>query len=533
MQKYFSLVLFALSLGVVPGVVHAQAPEPLDPRCFTQTECSAARAKMGLTVTGDTVAGVKTETQVQGFYTNTSETHQACKGKTDGAGVELGFCLPAGQAVTSVKFGGTTRFANIGVFIQYIYRYGIIFAGILAVIIIIVSGLQWTASGGNSSTIESAKNRITGALTGLILAAASYIILNTINPSTVNLRLPQVWLLRSDRIQNEYPFCIGIPAVPGQEAGTFKVPKIANYSENYQAIPDGSFAPAYEIVGASSLDRYQQVFPPKQELPAGNCGQKIVVQDTQGTSCVSTYCPQGQFCFPEEKKCLPFQSDGGIAGKISINDGKYLDDIWLRVVCSDGQTDTIEDIDHQEPGDGATFYYFPDVTTKGNDACDGAEHVLGYFMIIEVNDSDLLNTTDDQWMGGKSFCSINGPSCGFYGFNGSLNDSDALPFLGAMEQTGELFLPNEVKTGVNCSFNQTLDSMPNIGNAYSTYLFYAGVKTVAGLFGNDVGQAAGSAVAPGNEVSAEFGTLNGKCQELNNKQKQWDAYIEEKKKAKK
>jgi hypothetical protein len=509
-KSLFTLLFFTFFLGAIPSVVQAQTAQPLDARCFTQTECKAARAKMNMPI----------EEQVKGFYNNTSETREACKNKKDSAGIELGFCLPAGQAVTTVKFGGTTKFANIGIFIQYIYRYGIIFAGILAVLIIIVAGLQWTSSGGNSSTIESAKNRITGAVTGLILVACSYIILNTINPATVNLRLPQIWLLRQDRIQNQHEFCVSVPAVPTGERGKFTIPKIAPYSENYQSIPEDQFKEIYTLHAGD--DRYQEVFPQKTENnPGATCGQKMVIQDTQGTSCTTTYCPDGQLCFAKEGKCKPGPERGGIAGTITARDGKYLDDIWLKVVCNDEDgNSTIRDIDSANLGDGVDSYQFSDVTAQGASECGEAKNIAGYFFTIEVNDSDLLNTTDDQWIGGRSFCQINGPSCGFYGYNGSLNDSDAEPFIGAMIQTQELFLPAEIDRGFKCDFTNTVEAMPNMGNAYSAYVFYAGVNYLLDTNSR-----------PDNE-SAEFGTLNGKCRELSEKQDQWDAYIKKVKDAK-
>lgn len=514
MKKYIiPFLFFGFFLGALPTTANAQgAPPPLDARCFTQTECKVARSKMNLPI----------EEQINGFYNNTSETREACKDKKDSAGIELGFCLPSGQAATSVKFGGTSKFANIGVFIQYIYRYGIIFAGILAVLIIIVAGLQWTSSGGNSSTIESAKNRITGALTGLILVACSYIILNTINPATVNLRLPQIWLLRQDRIQNQHEFCVSVPAVPTGERGKFTVPKIAPYSENYQSIPEGQFKEIYTL-SASDGDRYSEVFPAKTENNAGaTCGQKMVIQDTQGTSCTSTYCPDGQLCFAKEGKCKPGPEKGGIAGTITARDGKYLDDIWLKVVCSDEKGNNyIRDIDSANLGDGVDSYEFSDVTAQGASECGDPKNITGYFFTIEVNDSDSLNTTDDQWIGGKSFCQQYGPSsCGFYGYNGSLNNSDAEPFIGAMIQTQELFLPAEIDRPIRCDFNNTVEAIPNMGNSYSTYVFYAGVNYLLGTNSR-----------PDNE-SAEFGTLNGKCPALNAKEKQWDEYIQKVKDAK-
>ncbi|NCO04707.1 MAG: hypothetical protein GW939_01005 [Candidatus Magasanikbacteria bacterium] len=68
-------------------------------------------------------------------------------------------------------------------YLAAVYRFGVAAAVLLCMLVIIVSGLQWTASGGNSATISSAKKRITGAITGMLLAVGSYSVLYTINPN--------------------------------------------------------------------------------------------------------------------------------------------------------------------------------------------------------------------------------------------------------------------------------------------------------------------------------------------------------------
>lgn len=61
---------------------------------------------------------------------------------------------------------------------------------VLALVMIIVGGVQYVGAGGNQSVISDAKSRITNAILGLILALASWLILYTINPKLVNLELP-------------------------------------------------------------------------------------------------------------------------------------------------------------------------------------------------------------------------------------------------------------------------------------------------------------------------------------------------------
>lgn len=70
---------------------------------------------------------------------------------------------------------------------QFLYPFALSVAAVLAVIMLIIAGLEMmTASEGLRS---DAKQKIWGAVLGLLLAVGSYLILNTINPDLVKLKL--------------------------------------------------------------------------------------------------------------------------------------------------------------------------------------------------------------------------------------------------------------------------------------------------------------------------------------------------------
>lgn len=81
--------------------------------------------------------------------------------------------------VTLTK-GGTTAIYG---YINTIYRWGVSIVGIIAVTVIILSGIQISASGGDSEAINSAKKRILQSVVGLIVLLLSSLILHTINPT--------------------------------------------------------------------------------------------------------------------------------------------------------------------------------------------------------------------------------------------------------------------------------------------------------------------------------------------------------------
>jgi type IV secretory pathway VirB2 component (pilin) len=54
---------------------------------------------------------------------------------------------------------------------------------VIAVLIIVISGIQISAAGGDQTTVTNAKNRIVQSLGGLVILFLSAIILYTINPT--------------------------------------------------------------------------------------------------------------------------------------------------------------------------------------------------------------------------------------------------------------------------------------------------------------------------------------------------------------
>lgn len=74
----------------------------------------------------------------------------------------------------------------IGIMQQYIgqiFKFGAALISIFAVIMIMWGGYEYMLAGGESGTVENAKNRIMQALLGLTLLFLSAVLLNFINPN--------------------------------------------------------------------------------------------------------------------------------------------------------------------------------------------------------------------------------------------------------------------------------------------------------------------------------------------------------------
>ena len=90
--------------------------------------------------------------------------------------------LPGGEASVPVESGAATYMAQLFWFLLSA-------AAILALVMLVVGGVQYIGSAGNTSVLGDAKSRIVNALLGLVLAFAAWLILFTINPDLVDFSL--------------------------------------------------------------------------------------------------------------------------------------------------------------------------------------------------------------------------------------------------------------------------------------------------------------------------------------------------------
>lgn len=75
----------------------------------------------------------------------------------------------------------------LNTYIAGAYKYIISTAAILAALVMMFAGFLWVTAGGNQNSIGKAKQMISGALTGMVLAFSSYIILYFVNPDLIKL----------------------------------------------------------------------------------------------------------------------------------------------------------------------------------------------------------------------------------------------------------------------------------------------------------------------------------------------------------
>lgn len=93
-----------------------------------------------------------------------------------------------GAVNLEVPIGNLVRASSIAEYIAALFKYGVSIAGLIATVVVVIGGMQWLLAAGDSSKIKQAKDRIAGAIIGLVLVLATTLILNTINPEILKLR---------------------------------------------------------------------------------------------------------------------------------------------------------------------------------------------------------------------------------------------------------------------------------------------------------------------------------------------------------
>jgi hypothetical protein len=68
-------------------------------------------------------------------------------------------------------------FEDIGLMINALLNFVVVIAALLVFVYLLWGGIEWITSGGDKGKTESARNKITAAIIGLIVLAAAYAIL--------------------------------------------------------------------------------------------------------------------------------------------------------------------------------------------------------------------------------------------------------------------------------------------------------------------------------------------------------------------
>lgn len=92
--------------------------------------------------------------------------------------------------------GNKQTVLDLGDYIAAVYTYAVSVAGIFAIIMMMIGGFQWMTARDNPQIAQDAKERISNALIGLAITLFAFLVLNTVNPDIVLLRLPKIEVIK-------------------------------------------------------------------------------------------------------------------------------------------------------------------------------------------------------------------------------------------------------------------------------------------------------------------------------------------------
>jgi hypothetical protein len=333
----FILSLFLPRLALAEASSKSEVPE-LNPLCWKQAECETARKSM-----------MSDDKAKEGWVQNISGSLCNKEG--------WGHCMAGSEVTTSIAIAGKTKFIDLGDYLITIYKYAIGLVSIFAVLMIIAGGVQWLTSAGSPEAITSAKKRIFGAIIGLVITYLSYVILYTINPALVSLRLPRTWLIKEQRLVPEY--CSALPS-------STMLALVSEYDKQNEDVT----SKVLKVNSSEYKYSYQKnYFGEKEELKNQlYCGKRFTVKDGGGATCMSDYCALDNGV---QRVCVPF---GVKANQANICEEGI---IGGQITCSNcGRGCNLTDVQ----GDG---WEYPDAVASGVSAGIGAGIGQGLYAVCK------------------------------------------------------------------------------------------------------------------------------------------------------
>ncbi len=98
---------------------------------------------------------------------------------------DLGVDIPGLEFSSAYRDGDRFVSNYLGEYVAAIYDWLLPAAALLAVVVLMIAGLQWMLARGNTSRIDKAKGRIRNAVTGVILLLGAYTLAYLIDPRLV------------------------------------------------------------------------------------------------------------------------------------------------------------------------------------------------------------------------------------------------------------------------------------------------------------------------------------------------------------
>jgi hypothetical protein len=214
------------------------------------------------------------------------------------------FCYPIDTTplTLSVAIGSKTTATDVGDYVKAFYSYGLGIATTIAIVFVMIGGLQYVLAAGSGDTAK-AKARIRNAVIGLLLLLFSWVILYTVNPRLVLLKVPK------------FPMVHRIEYLGGQQSCEYLMGEFAagahagqDYKVENGALSDSPYVGLGYVIddedGDATVGQYG----------AQLCGSTSIVSTdykgnavTEGTTCQYEACKDKEaLCYgtAEQANCL-------------------------------------------------------------------------------------------------------------------------------------------------------------------------------------------------------------------------------------
>lgn len=173
----------------------------------------------------------------------------------------------------------------LGEYISAIFQYAVIFISILALAMLIVSGIQWIIGGNKSEARENIRKRILSSIIGLVMSVGSYTVLYIVNPELIKFESLQILLI------NKIPFpeIVWESVDTGYDADSSIASKVGSVGEVNSTFfmttgINGKKSNGWTIWQGLSPAQKSEVLPYLYKQVAPNCpeGHLVTIKDIPG-----------------------------------------------------------------------------------------------------------------------------------------------------------------------------------------------------------------------------------------------------------
>jgi len=124
----------------------------------------------------------------------------------------IGFNIQIAEAAYNIEVSlpsgpSSGQPVNLTQYIKYLYMFGLSMVGIAALLALVIGGFMYM---GTETVVQKdqAKKIINGALSGLVLGLAAYLILYTINPDLINFKITAPPVPATQKTNTQQQSCV-------------------------------------------------------------------------------------------------------------------------------------------------------------------------------------------------------------------------------------------------------------------------------------------------------------------------------------